>query len=227
VLWKTILWTVVNISFHVSLGIFLAVLINRTLPARPIIRTLLIIPWALPQYIAALSWRGMFNQEYGAINLVITKYFNLSAVQWLSQPFEAFIACILTNVWLGFPFMMVIALGGLQSIPRELYEAAQVDGATRWQQFKSITLPMLKPVMIPAIVLGTVWTFNNINVVWLVSNGGEPSNQTHILVSFVYKAAFNLYRYGYAAALSMVIFLILLSFVLYFLNRTKATEGVY
>ena len=227
VLGKTVLWTVINISFHVSLGIILAVLINRTLPAKPIIRTLLIIPWALPQYIAALSWRGMFNQEYGAINLVMTKYFSLPAIQWLSQPFEAFIACILTNIWLGFPFMMVIALGGLQSIPIELYEAARVDGANRWQQFKSITLPMLKPVMIPAIVLGTVWTFNNINVIWLVSNGGEPSNQTHILVSYVYKAAFNLYRYGYAAALSMVIFIILLSFVLYFLKRTRATAGVY
>ena len=227
VLGKTVLWTVINISFHVSLGIFLAVLINRTLPAKPIIRTLLIIPWALPQYIAALSWRGMFNQEYGAINLVMTKYFSLPAIQWLSQPFEAFTACILTNIWLGFPFMMVIALGGLQSIPIELYEAARVDGANRWQQFKSITLPMLKPVMIPAIVLGTVWTFNNINVIWLVSNGGEPSNQTHILVSYVYKAAFNLYRYGYAAALSMVIFIILLSFVLYFLKRTRAIAGVY
>jgi len=227
VLGKTVLWTIVNISFHVSLGIILAVLINRTLPAKPIIRTLLIIPWALPQYIAALSWRGMFNQEYGAINLVITKYFSLPAVQWLSRPFEAFSACILTNIWLGFPFMMVIALGGLQSIPIELYEAARVDGANRWHQFKNITLPMLKPIMIPAIVLGTVWTFNNINVVWLVSNGGEPSNQTHILVSYVYKAAFNLYRYGYAAALSMVIFLILLSFVLYFLKRTRAVEGVY
>ena len=169
----------------------------------------------------------MFNQEYGSINLVLTKYFNISAIEWLSQPFEAFVACILTNIWLGFPFMMVIALGGLQSIPQELYEAAKVDGANRWQQLKSITLPMLKPVMIPAIVLGTVWTFNNINVMWLVSNGGEPSNQTHILVSFVYKAAFNLYRYGYAAALSMVIFLILLSSVLYFLRRTRATEGVY
>ena len=227
VLGKTVLWTVINISFHVSLGIILAVLINRTLPAKPIIRTLLIIPWALPQYIAALSWRGMFNQEYGAINLVMTKYFSLPAIQWLSQPFEAFTACILTNIWLGFPFMMVIALGGLQSIPVELYEAARVDGANRWQQFKSITLPMLKPVMIPAIVLGTVWTFNNINVIWLVSNGGEPSNQTHILVSYVYKAAFNLYRYGYAAALSMVIFIILLSFVLYFLKRTRAIAGVY
>ena len=227
ILLKTILWTVINISFHVSLGIFLAVLINRTLPAKPIIRTLLIIPWAVPQYIAALSWRGMFNQEYGAINLVITKYFDLPAIQWLSQPIEAFTACILTNIWLGFPFMMVIALGGLQSIPVELYEAAKVDGANRWQQFKNITLPMLKPVMIPATVLGTVWTFNNINVVWLVSNGGEPSNQTHILVSFVYKAAFNLYRYGYAASLSMIIFLILFAFVLYFLRRTRATEGVY
>ena len=227
VLGKTVLWTVINISFHVSLGIILAVLINRTLPAKPIIRTLLIIPWALPQYIAALSWRGMFNQEYGAINLVMTKYFSLPAIQWLSQPFEAFTACILTNIWLGFPFKMVIALGGLQSIPVEMYEAARVDGANRWQQFKSITLPMLKPVMIPAIVLGTVWTFNNINVIWLVSNGGEPSNQTHILVSYVYKAAFNLYRYGYAAALSMVIFIILLSFVLYFLKRTRAIAGVY
>ena len=227
ILGKTIIWTAVNITFHVSLGIFLAVLINRTLPAKPLIRTLLIIPWAIPQYIAALSWRGMFNQEYGTINLILTKYLSLPSVQWLSQPFEAFVACILTNIWLGFPFMMVIALGGLQSIPKELYEAARVDGANRWQQFKNITLPMLKPTMIPATVLGTVWTFNNINVVWLVSNGGEPSNQTHILVSFVYKAAFNLYRYGYAAALSMIIFLILLSFVLFFLKRTKATEGVY
>ena len=227
VLFKTILWTFVNMLFHVSLGVALAILINRTLPAKPILRTLLIIPWAIPQYIAALSWRGMFNQEYGSINLVLTKYFNISAIEWLSQPFEAFVACILTNIWLGFPFMMVIALGGLQSIPQELYEAAKVDGANRWQQLKSITLPMLKPVMIPAIVLGTVWTFNNINVMWLVSNGGEPSNQTHILVSFVYKAAFNLYRYGYAAALSMVIFLILLSSVLYFLRKTRATEGVY
>ena len=136
----------------------------------------------------------------------------MNPVQWLSQPFEAFTACILTNIWLGFPFIMVITLGGLQSIPQELYDAAKVDGANRFQQLKNITLPMLIPILTPAIILGVIWTFNNINVVWLVSNGGEPSDSTHILVSFVYKAAFNLYRYGYAAALSMVIFLILLLF---------------
>ena len=224
---KTVIWTVVNIFFHVSIGIFLAVLINRTLPAKKTLRTLMIIPWALPQYISALTWRGMFNQEYGSINLMLNKYLHMNPVQWLSQPFETFSACIMTNIWLGFPFMMVIALGGLQSISSDLYEAAEVDGANRWQQFINITLPMLKPVMIPAIILGTVWTFNNINVVWLVSNGGEPSDMTHILVSYVYKAAFNLYRYGYASALSSVIFIILLIFGLIFMKKLKATSSVY
>ena len=227
ILGKTVLWTATNLFFHVSLGVLLAILINRTLPAKRSLRTLLIIPWAVPQYISALSWRGMFNQEYGSINLVLTQYLNMDAIQWLSQPFQAFTACLLTNIWLGFPFMMVIALGGLQSIPRELYEAARVDGASRFQQFTKITLPMLKPVMMPAIILGMIWTFNNINVVWLVSNGGEPSDQTHILVSFVYKAAFNLYRYGYAAALSMVIFMILLTVGILSMNKSKSTENMY
>jgi len=226
VLFKTVIWTVVNLIFHVSLGVFLAVLINRTLPAKGLLRTLLIIPWAVPQYITALTWRGMFNQEYGAVNQILSQFFHLDPIQWLSRPVEAFSACIVTNIWLGFPFMMVIALGGLQSIPQELYEAARVDGASRWQQFRKITLPMLRPVMLPAIILGTVWTFNNINVVWLVSNAGEPSDKTHILVSYVYKAAFNLYRYGYAAALSMIIFLILLGFSLVFMKRSRATESV-
>ncbi|MBU0519210.1 extracellular solute-binding protein, partial [bacterium] len=227
VLGKTVVWTGVNIIFHVGLGVFLALLLNRVLPGKGFIRTLLILPWAVPQYITALTWRGMFNQEYGAINLVIAKYFHLPIVNWLGSPFEAFTACILTNIWLGFPFMMVVALGGLQSIPYSLYEAADIDGASWWTKLKRITIPLIKPVMTPAIVLGIVWTFNNLNVIWLVSNAGEPSDNTHILVSYVYKSAFNLYRYGYAAALSMVIFLILLTFGIFFLQKTKAEESVY
>jgi arabinogalactan oligomer/maltooligosaccharide transport system permease protein len=227
VLGKTVIWTGVNIIFHVTIGVFLALLLHRVLPGKGVIRTLLILPWAVPQYITALTWRGMFNQEYGAINLVIAKYLHLPIVNWLGSPFEAFTACILTNIWLGFPFMMVVALGGLQSIPYSLYEAADIDGARWWYKIRRITLPLLKPVMTPAIVLGVVWTFNNLNVIWLVSNAGEPSDNTHILVSFVYKSAFNLYRYGYAAALSMVIFLILLMFGMFFLYRTRAEESVY
>jgi arabinogalactan oligomer / maltooligosaccharide transport system permease protein len=224
---KTIIWTVVNVFFHVTIGVTLALVLNQNIKGRSVYRMLLILPWAIPQYVVALTWRGMFSYEYGSINLIIQKYLNLPGVEWLKNPTEAFLACILTNVWLGFPFMMVIALGGLQSIPNELYEAADIDGAKWWQKIRTVTFPLLKPVMIPAITLGTVWTFNNLNIVWLVSNGGEPSDQTHILVSFVYKAAFNLYRYGYAAAVSIVIFIILLLFSLKFMKKTKATENVY
>lgn len=206
---KTVIWTITNVFFHVMIGVFLAVIINQVMPAKGFWRTLFIIPWAVPQYITALTWRGMFNQEYGPINQFLKQFLHLSPVQWLSQPFTAFTACILTNVWLGFPFMMIVALGGLQSIPKSLYEAAYLDKANAWQRFRHITLPLLMPVMVPAAVLGSIWTFNNLNVVWLVSNAGEPGDQTHILVSYVYKSAFNLYRYGYAAAVSMLIFLIL------------------
>jgi arabinogalactan oligomer / maltooligosaccharide transport system permease protein len=228
ILGKTLIWTVVNMVFHVGIGVFLAVLINQKfVKLKPFWRVALIIPWALPQYIAALTWRGMFNYEFGAINLLINKYLGMDPIQWLSSPTEAFVAIILTNIWLGFPFMMVVALGGLQSIPAELYEAADVDGASAWKKFWSVTVPLLKPVMIPAITLGVVWTFNNINVVWLVSNTGEPSDQTHILVSYVYKAAFNMYRFGWAAAFSIVIFAILFLFSKFVLNKTKATEKAY
>lgn len=226
ILVKTILWTATNVIAHVSLGVALALLIDQVLPAKPLWRVLLIIPWAVPQYITALTWRGLFHQEYGPINLFLQQYLHLSPVQWLSQPFTAFFACFVTNVWLGFPFMMVVALGGLQSIPNTLYEAARLDGASSLQRFRFITWPLLRPVMTPAALLGCIWTFNNLNVVWLVSNTGEPADQTHILVSYVYKAAFNLYRYGYAAALSVIIFLLLLVYGLWALRRQENLEEV-
>lgn len=224
---KTIIWTLVNVSLHVFFGVLLAMLLNRPLPGKGIIRVLLILPWAVPSYITALTWRGMFNIDYGAVNIILKNVFGMEPISWLIDPTNAFIATIITNVWLGIPFMMIIALGGLQSIPQELYEAAAIDGASAWHQFKKITLPLLKPVMVPAITLGIVWTFNNINVVWLVSNGGQPGDQTHILVSFVYRAAFNLYRYGYAAAFSFLIFLMLAFFSVKFLQKSKVTETAY
>jgi len=224
---KTLGWTFINVFFHVVIGVALALLLNRPLPGRAIFRTLLILPWAVPQYITALTWRGMFNYEYGYINLLLKNVFGLPPIQWLSDPVGAFAAATITNIWLGFPFMMVIALGGLQSIPKELYEAADVDGAKPWRQFWTITAPLLKPVMVPAISLGVIWTFNNFNVIWLVSDGGKPADSTHILVSFVYRQVFNYYSYGYGAALSIVIFLMLLLFSINFIRRTRATEGVY
>ncbi|MDT8325197.1 MAG: extracellular solute-binding protein, partial [Bacteroidota bacterium] len=224
---KTLIWTFVNVFFHVIIGVFLAVMLNRHLPGKSLFRVLLILPWAVPQYITALTWRGMFNTDSGAINAVLAAVFGTAPLPWLTDETLAFAAAIITNLWLGFPFMMVIALGGLQSIPRELYEAAEIDGASPWKQFWNVTVPLLKPVMIPAITLGIVWTFNNINIVWLVSNGGQPADSTHILVSYVYRAAFNLYRYGYAAAFSFIIFLLLALWSLFFMRKTAATETVY
>ncbi|MBT4291565.1 sugar ABC transporter permease [bacterium] len=209
---KTLAWTAINLVFHFILGLSAALLLNNKIKARPIYRALLILPWAMPQYISALTWRGMFNLEYGSVNLLLAKI-GIEPIGWFSSEFWAFLAPSITNIWLGFPFIMVIALGGLQSIPEELYEAARIDGAGAWRRFRSITLPMLKPVPTPALVLGTIWTFNNLNVIWLVTNQGMPADKTHILVTYVYKAAFTYYRYGYAAAFSVLIFLILLLIV--------------
>jgi len=227
ILWKTLLWTVVNVTFHVTIGMALALVLYEKVPGKKLFRTLLILPWAIPPVVTALTWRGMFHYEYGAVNLILAKVLHQTPIQWLNDPVGTFAACIMTNVWLGFPFMMIVALGGLQSIPHDLYEAATMDGANAWQRFKTVTLPMLKPVMTPAIVLGFVWTFNKVDIVWLVSNGGEPADSTHILVSYVYRAAFNLYRYGYAAAFSVIIFLILMAFSLVFMRmqREKATPA--
>jgi arabinogalactan oligomer/maltooligosaccharide transport system permease protein len=220
---RTLLWTLVNLVFHVTLGVGAALLLNRHLPGRPIYRALLILPWAMPQYISALTWRGMFNLEYGAVNLLLARV-GLEPVGWLGGEWSAFAAATITNIWLGFPFIMVVTLGGLQSIPAELYEAARVDGAGPLRRFWNVTVPMLRPVLTPAIVLGTIWTFNNLNVIWLVTRQGEPADKSHILVTYVYKAAFTYYRYGYAAAFSVFIFLTLLVIVRIY-QRAAAREA--
>lgn len=221
---RTIVWTAVNVFFHVSIGLFLAVLLNRKLPGKGLLRVLLIIPWAVPQYIVALTWRGMLNNQFGAINIFLQKI-GFSALPWLTDPTWTFIGAILTNIWLGFPFMMMISLGGLQSIDKEFYEAAEIDGASSLQQFRNITMPLLKPVLAPAIVLGTVWTFNMLNVILIIA-GGFGNEKTQILVTEVYRLAFNFYRYGYAAAYSVLIFLILLVFGMTFMRRTQGIEEV-
>lgn len=216
---RTIIWTFVNVFFHVTIGLFLAVLLNRKLPGKSILRVFLIIPWAMPQYIAALTWKGMFNQNFGAINLMLG-WFGIESLPWLSDPKLTFYAAIITNIWLGFPFMMMIALGGLQSISSELYEAADIDGASAWNKFKDITLPLLKPTLTPAIILGTIWTFNMLNVIIILA-GGYGNKETQILVTDVYRLGFNFYRYGFAAAYSVLIFIFLLIFSVIYVRKSN------
>ena len=220
----TIVWTISNVTIGVSVGLFLALVLNtRDLAFRPIYRVLLILPWAVPNYITALIWKGMFHQQFGVINHVI-QMFGAPAVNWFDRPLTSFLTALATNGWLSFPFMMVVSLGALQSIPADLYEAARVDGATRWQQFRAITLPSLRPALVPAIILSVVWTFNMFNIIYLVT-AGEPGGATEILVTQAYKYAFERYRYGYAAAYSTVIFGILLVYGVLQNRIAKATEA--
>ena len=206
----TVVWTLVNVVLHVSIGVAMALLLrpswNRL---RTVYRLLLILPWAIPNYITALMWKGMFNAQVGAVNVLLSP-FGFEGYNWFDKFLPAFTANLVTNTWLGFPFMMVVTLGALQSIPGELEEAATLDGATRWQRFRLVIFPHVRPALLPAIILGSVWTFNMFNIIYLVS-GGEPNSQTDILISEAYRWAFERgQRFGYAAAYSVLIFFFLL-----------------
>lgn len=222
----TLFWTFSNVVLHTSIGLSLALLLNRKgLKLRAFYRALLIIPWAIPNYITALIWKGMYNQQYGLINQVL-EVFGIESVSWMGSFWGAMAANISTNTWLGFPFMMVVTLGALQSIPTDLYEAAEIAGASKWQIFRSITLPLLKPALLPAIILGSVWTFNMFNIIYLVS-GGQPGGSTDILITEAYRWAFEQDRYGYAAAYSLIIFFILLAYARLTQRMSQTAEEVY
>lgn len=225
IFWRTIVWTVVNVFFHVTIGLWLALMLNRKLPGKNIFRVLLMIPWAIPQYIAVLTWRGMYDFQYGAVNIILNKI-GIEPIAWLTNSQWTFIGAIIVNIWLGFPFMMMVILAGLQSIPNELYESADIDGASGWQRLKNITLPVLKPIITPMVVLGTVWTFNMVNVIIILVQN-TANEKTHILVTQVYRSAFTYFRYGYAAAFSVVIFILLALFSNSFIKASKGEEGVY
>lgn len=222
---RTVIWTVVNVTAHVLGGLGLAMLLNRPLPFRGIYRTLLIVPWAIPQVIAATAWKNEFNPQFGFINLML-KSIGLTTVNWVQDPTWAFISALIVNIWFGIPFMMIILLGGLQSISPEYYEAAEMDGASGWARFSKVTLPLLRPVLTPAITLGIIWTFNQLNVIYLVTGGG-PFEKTNILVSALYYAAFSFSRYGFAAAFSLILFAILFVVATIWMRVSGGLRSIY
>lgn len=216
ILGRTILWTVINLIFHVYGGLYYALLLEKRLPGTRLIRGILILPWAIPQVILALAWRGEFNPVFGFINVMLGRI-GIAPIPWLNHPVWTFIAPVIVNIWLGIPFMMTIISGGLQSINKEFYEAARIDGASYFQQLKDITLPLLKPVLTPAVIIGTIWTFNNLNVIYLITT---PSTYADILVTYVYKDAFVFYNFSSAAAFSIIIFIILMVFSIFYIKIT-------
>jgi arabinogalactan oligomer/maltooligosaccharide transport system permease protein len=223
----TVVWTIANVALHVGLGlVFGLVLARPVLRLRAVYRVLLIVPWAVPNYVTALAWKGMFHQQFGAVAGLTTALGELlgtpiEPIAWFSSFSTAFAANVATNAWLGFPFMMVVVVAALGSVPKDVLEAAEIDGANRWQRFTRVTLPMIGPSLVPAVVLGAIWTFNMFNVVFLVS-GGDPDGTTDILVSEAYRWAFTRdAQLGYAAAYAVLIFVLLFG-ITRGLDRTAA-----
>ena len=217
----TLIWTFACVFFHYTIGLALAVLLNREIKGRSLYRVLLIIPWAIPAFVAAFAWKFIFDRDYGIVNAGLVAL-GQTRIDFFDTTTKALITVIIVNVWLGVPFMMVALLGGLQAVPGELYEAAEMDGASPWQRFMNVTLPSLRPVSASVILLGTIWTFNMFPIIWLVSRGG-PAGTTDILVTGAYKAAFEGIRdYSLAATYGVLILSILVVYSIgyrYFLRK--------
>ncbi|WP_371652368.1 MULTISPECIES: carbohydrate ABC transporter permease [unclassified Streptomyces] len=187
-LWWTVVWTVCCVASTFLLGLVLANMLNREFRGRAAYRMMLILPWAVPGFVSVFAWRFLFNRDNGLLNKVLDGG-GISAVPWLDDPTWAKFSVIAVNVWLGVPFMMVAILGGLQSIPGELYEAAEMDGAGPWKRFVYITIPGLRSVSSTVILLSTIWTFNMFPVIFLLTRGG-PGDSTEILVTQAFRQAF-------------------------------------
>ena len=226
VIFQTLVWIVANSIFHFLFGLGLALILNRKMRFRAVYRTLLMVPWAMPQFVAAFAWKFLYNQQGGYIDASL-QALHLPIINWGSDPAWALIAVIIVNIWLGIPFMTVTLLGGLQSIPAELYEAASIDGSSRWQRFRYITLPMLRPVAFLVTLLDVIWTFNVFAVIFLITSGG-PFHRSDTLFTFAWEEAFQVpQRYGLGGAYGIIILVILLVFTVIYSRMLRSNQTVY
>ncbi len=237
-------WAITNVALHVPAGILIAVLLNtQGLWLKRIYRAVYVLPVVIPPLVVATVWRNIFDEQYGAMNQFLTTIVTLLGqtdpvrIRWLTEyapPISwllptgplplAYYAMMIANFWLGWPFMTLVATGALQSIPKDLYEAASIDGATSAQQFRNVTLPLIRPAMIPAAIYGFTLSFNLFNFVYFMTGGG-PARSTEILVTFAYDLVRNLRLFGVAAAFAVIVFFVALTVFLITNRITRVTES--
>jgi ABC-type sugar transport system permease subunit len=216
------------------LGMFLAIVFDvPEMPMRRLLRTLLLIPYTIPAFVAVPVWVGLLNPQFGVISQMIASIFG-SAPPWFSDPFWSKIGILLIQTWLGFPYMFVVVTGALQTLPSDVYEAADIDGAGAWAKFKSITLPLLLVTVGPLLVASFAFNFNNFTVIDLYNKGGPPIpnvptpvGYTDILATYTYRIAFGATGnsdYGYASAITVMIFMILLVITAFQFRYTNMLE---
>ena len=211
----TILWTVVNMLIQLVLAFVLASLLNvQKLKLRKLYKTLLMFPWAMPGYVSILLWKtGMFNTQFGLLNQWMEKLGH-QAVRWLSSDVSAFVCCTVVNIWLALPFMLMIMDGAMQSIDKSYYESATLDGATWLERTRYITVPSIRPIIAPAVIITVFTTFKQFDVIYLLTQqmGAKTGSGLHTILTYAYENAFITNNYGYSSAISIIIFALLILF---------------
>jgi multiple sugar transport system permease protein len=223
-LWRTLIWTAGVVLGTLIVSTPLAIILNSDFYGRGLARVIIMLPWALSLTMTAVVWRWALNGESGMLNSGLRDLGLISQnIQWLADASTAFPMQILIGILVSIPFTVTIFLGGLSSIPDDLYDAAAIEGAGRWDQFRHITLPLLKPFINIAFVLNTIYVFNSFPIIWATTQGG-PANATDILVTYLYKIGFRLGKLGQAAAVSMIMFALLLIFTMIYVRMTMREE---
>jgi multiple sugar transport system permease protein len=222
-LWNTLWWVAGSIFFQVVLGVAVAILLNQNFAGRALVRSITLIPWLIPGIVAATTWAWMFHTEFGIINYMLTSTGALDEpVGWLTRSNTVMPAMIAINVWKLFPFVAIMVLAGLQSIPQELYEAARMDGANYWDEVRHVMLPQIRPVITAVTLLLVIWALNAITIIYAITKGG-PANRTVITPIQIFRLAFENVEFNQAAALSVMFFgvvmLIVLAYIKVFANQ--------
>ncbi|AVH60747.1 MULTISPECIES: carbohydrate ABC transporter permease [Streptomyces] len=224
--WHTMLFTVGSLLGQFTIGLALAVFFSRRFRLSGMVRAVLLLPWLVPMVVSAVVWRRILDQEHGMLNTVLHAVGLVPAdgVPWLSSPSVALLSAVLVNIWIGIPFNMVILYGGLQEIPRDVYEAAALDGSGPWRTFRSITLPMLRPVITVVLVLGFMSTVKILDLILALTSGG-PADSTQTLGTVTYQLSFLQLDFGQGAVVGNVLILISAVFAVLYLRANRADFG--
>ena len=220
-LWRTLIWTGGVVGGTILVSVPVALILALDFAGRGIARAIVMLPWAVSLTMSAIVWRWALDGQSGLLDLTLIELGVIRhPIVWLASARTAFPAEIAIGVLVSIPFTVTILLGGLSSIQRDLYEAASLEGATAWQRFRTLTLPLLRPFLTIAVVLNVINVFNSFPIIWVLTEGG-PANSTDILITYLYKLAFVFGRMGDAAAMSLVMFAILLGFTFLYLRLVR------
>jgi ABC-type sugar transport system permease subunit len=220
----TVGFTVVSVTVETLIGLGLALALNKPFRGRGIVRAAVFIPWAVPTVVSAELWRTMFDPQQGFVNFVLTKlHLPLASTTWLDSTWTAWAAILIADAWRNTPFMAIVLLAGLQVIPGDIYEAAKIDGANAWQQFMRLTLPLLKPALMVALIFRTLQSFFIFDVVYIMTSGG-PGTSTDVLAYFNWRAFFTLFDYGYGGAVSVALVVVALAIATIYVRLFRIEE---